>query len=227
MIFSYGFIDDSTQEAGQIVLDINFPDDDPLGTAKKIICQDKPGLKVSTRRISNSSNEGSSEANSRTSWESPLIWWSSVNEEDGLHIGVVQTIDGQKELEATWKGEKIQDSSHLHRLIAEDSMADIFRLRALVLVLQRLEEQISLLHETEQILSNMQGDQALLDSLFNPDTFDLASRLRVLETKTLQDVIEDLIHQVSQLQRKGFHTTQDHSVNLPYHREMRRCSQRQ
>ncbi|KAJ5247594.1 hypothetical protein N7468_002577 [Penicillium chermesinum] len=187
MVFSYGFLDSSTQEAREVLLNIEFPDDDPLGIAKKMICKDTPGLKVSVFN-----NSGASRS---TTWESPLIWWSSVNEEDGLHIGVVQTVDGQRELEATWKGEKIRSPTYLYELIAEDAMADIFRLRALVLVLQRLEEQLALLHQTEQVLSSMQEDKTLVDSMFSPDTYELTSRLRNLEATLLQSAIEDLVQQ--------------------------------
>lgn len=197
MVFSYGFLDNSTDDARQVMLDINFPDDDPLGMAKKILCKDTPGLKISTSTESNTTKRSPSNTPNGTIWESPLIWWSSVNEEDGLDIGVAQTVDGQRELEATWRGEKVQSSSHLQELISKDAMADIFQLRALVLTLQRLEEQLTVLYETDQILSSMQEDKALLESMFKPETLQLASRLRSLEAKLLQSATEDLIQQVS------------------------------
>lgn len=186
MIFSYGFLESDRTEAKQVILDIEMPDDDPLAVVKKMICQESPGLRVSTVPDSET-----------TTWESILIWWASVNEEDGLHIGVAQTTDGMRELETTWKGERIQSPHRLREVLAADPLWDIFQLRAVVLVLQRLEAQLSLLHETEQALLNIREDQALFDSMFRPEVSSTISQLRKFEAVLLEKAVEELITQVS------------------------------
>lgn len=196
MIFSYGFLEEDRAEAKQVFLAINIPSDDPLAAAKKMVCQDNPGILVSADgtkpedRVPNGPHH--------TIWDSPLIWWASVNEEDGLRIGVVQTTIGTQELEPRWKGEKIHSPRQLRDFLARDPLWDIFQLRAVVLVLECLETQLSLLQETEEVLSNLQEkNQSLLDSMFRPDVYSLIARLRNLEAALLQQAVEQLLKQAS------------------------------
>lgn len=175
-------------------MDLSLPDDDPLGVAKNIFCRSTPGLKLSTE---DSLDQSGSVAESNISWDSPLVWWASVNEEDGLYIGVAQRTDGTKELEATWKGEKVQSPNQLQGLLAADPSWEIFKLRAVVLVLERVETQLSQLHQTEQILENLRENEDLFKTLFRPEILSLVSRLRKLEGALLQSAIESLIEQVS------------------------------
>ncbi|KAJ5511778.1 hypothetical protein N7453_003881 [Penicillium expansum] len=188
MIFSYGFLESGTTEAREIFLNLEIPEDDPLGLAKKMFCQNSSGIRISAV-------EGSDEV----TWESGLAWIACVNEEDGLHFGIAQTIDGGRELETTWKGENIQSTSHLRDLLAIDPLWDIFQLRAAVLLLERLETQLALLQETEEIISNMQEDKAALDSMFRPGIFTSIAHFRVLEGELLERAIEDLIKQRTEL----------------------------
>ncbi|KAJ5359540.1 uncharacterized protein N7496_011953 [Penicillium cataractarum] len=196
ILFSYGFLDEDQSEAKQVVLDLSLPDDDPLGVAKNMFCRSTPGLKLSTEH---GSDQGASAASSNISWDSPLVWWASVNEEDGLYIGVAQRTDGTKELEATWKGEKVQSPDQLQGLLAADPSWEIFKLRAVVLVLERAETQISQLHQIEQILENLRGNEDLFKTLFRPEVLGLVSRLRKLEGALLQRAIESLIEQRTKL----------------------------
>ena len=186
MIFSYGFLESDRTEAKQVILEIEMPDDDPLAIAKKMICQEAPGIRISTIEDSD-----------KITWESPLIWWATVNEEDGLQISLAQTTDGERELEATWKGEKIRSSHHLQDVLAAEPLWDIFQLRAVILVLQRLETQLSLLHETAEILLNMSENPALSTDMFRPEVFSSISRLRIFEAVLLERAVEQLMTQVS------------------------------
>ncbi|KAJ5950438.1 uncharacterized protein N7479_008851 [Penicillium vulpinum] len=188
MIFSYGFLESGTTEAREIFLNLDIPEDDPLGVAKSMFCRSNSGLRISAV-------EGSEEV----TWESGLAWIACVNEEDGLHFGIAQTTDGDRELETTWKGEKIQSASHLRELLAADPLWEIFQLRAAVLLLDRLETQLALLQETEEIISNMQEDQAALDSMFRPGIFTSIAHFRVLEGELLERAVEELIKQRTEL----------------------------
>ncbi|KAJ5167078.1 uncharacterized protein N7482_005859, partial [Penicillium canariense] len=198
MIFSYGFLEADRTEARQVVLDLSLPDDDPLGVAKSLFCRNTPGIRLSTVGGKDQDTPALAAA-SHITWDSSLIWWASVNEEDGLYIGIAQTTDGTKELEATWKGEKIQSPEQLRELLAADPSWDIFQLRAVVLVLERVETQLSFLHETEQVLENLRENEDLFKALFRPEVFNLASQLRTLEGVLLQRAIEDLVKQKTDL----------------------------
>lgn len=174
----------------KISLNLDIPEDDPLSIAKKMFCGNNSGIRISAV-------EGGEEV----TWGSGLAWIACVNEEDGLHFGIAQTTDGGRELETTWKGEKIQSSSHLCELLAVDPLWEIFQLRAVVLLLERLETQLAILQETEETLSNMQEDKAALDSMFRPGVFTSITQFRILEGELLERAVEELIKQVSD--RKG------------------------
>jgi hypothetical protein len=190
MIFSYGFLDSDRTEAKQVFLDMTMPNDDPLAIAKNMICRETPGIRVTVV-------QDSSKNSHQTTWDSPIVWWACVNEEDGLEIGVTQTTEGTRELETIWKGDKIQAPTQLRDLLATDPSWEIFQLRAVVLVLERLEAQLSLLQETEEVLNNLRENETLFNKLFRPEIFDLVARLRKLEVELLKQAINDLTKQVS------------------------------
>lgn len=194
MLFSYGFLPEDLPETKQVVLDMALPDDDPLGVAKNMFCRSTPGLKLSTE--DSLDQDLPAAATSNVTWDSPLVWWACVNEEDGIYIGVAQKTDGTKELEATWKGEKIQSPDQLQGLLAADPSWEIFQLRAAVLVLERVETQLSLLHQTEQVLENLRENQDLFETLFRPEVLGLVSQLRKVEGALLRRVAESLMNQV-------------------------------
>lgn len=190
MVFSYGFLENDRTEAKQVFLDMTMPEDDPLGAAKNMICRETPGIRVSMPH-------DTLQTPRRTIWDSPIAWWASVNEEDGLQIGLIQTMNGTRELETTWRGGKIQSAHQLRDLLAADPSWDIFQLRATVLVLERLETQLSLLQETDEVLSNLRENKILFNTLFRPEIFSLVSRLRKLEAVLLEKAVEELTEQVS------------------------------
>lgn len=190
MIFSYGFLDKNRTEAKQVTLDMTIPGDDPLAIAKNMICRETPGIRMSMA-------QDTSENSHQTIWDSPIVWWACVNEEDGLEIGVTQTTEGTRELETIWKGKKIQAPTQLRDLLATDPAWEIFHLRAVVLVLERLEAQLSVLQETEEVLNNLRENEKLFNNLFRPEIFALIERLRTLEAELLEQAVNDLIKQVS------------------------------
>jgi hypothetical protein len=191
MIFAYGFLDSATTEAREICLTIDMPDDDPLSVAKKIFCKQNRGVQVTA--------QGPEEQ--PITWESPLVWIACVNEEDGLNFGLAQTTDGGRELETTWKGEKVQSPDHLRALLTADPLWEIIQLRATVLLLERLETQLSVLQEMEEVIANLRENEEVLTSYFRPEIFELVNRYRVLEADLLEKAVDELIKQVSDLMR--------------------------
>ncbi|RHZ54447.1 SET domain-containing protein [Aspergillus thermomutatus] len=189
MVFSYGFIENERTNAKQIFLDLEIPDDDPLVMAKQAFCKEVPGVRIT--RATTTCPEPT-----KTTWESPFVWWACVNEEDGLDFDVVQTTDGGKELRATWKGEDMGTPSRLKDLLAADQLWDIFQLRAVVLILERLETQLVILRETKKLVAEISNDEDMR-TLFRPDVLNTISRLRRLEGELLESSIEDLMSSVS------------------------------
>src|SRR5436190_18950210 len=115
MIFSYGFLEMDVAGARQLFLDLDIPDDDPLKPAKKAVCDAAPGFRFFVPPCSTS-----------TDWESPFVWWSCINEEDGLEFRVLQLNDGGRELKAAWKGNNIESSEHLLAMLKKDSLWHVF-----------------------------------------------------------------------------------------------------
>jgi hypothetical protein len=189
MIFSYGFVENDRTDARQIFLDLEIPDDDPLKMAKQAFCKEDPGVRI-TRATTTCPGPG------KTTWNSPFVWWACVNEEDGLDFDVIQTTDGGKELRATWKGEDMGTPSRLKDLLAADPLWAIFQLRAVVLILERLETQLVILRETEKLVAEISNDEDMR-TLFRPDVLNTVSRLRRLEAELLESSIEDLMSRVS------------------------------
>lgn len=183
MVFSYGFVENERTDAKQIFLDLEIPDDDPLKMAKQVFCKEVPGVRI-TRATTACPERGN------PTWDSPFVWWACVNEEDGLNFDVVQTTDGGKELRATWKGEDMGTPSRLKELLAADPLWPIFQLRAVVLILERLETQLLILRETEKLVTEISNDEDMR-TLFRPDVLNTISSLRKLEAELLQWSVED------------------------------------
>ncbi|RDH38538.1 hypothetical protein BDQ94DRAFT_165669 [Aspergillus welwitschiae] len=188
LIFSYGFLDEHTTDAKQIFLDLDIPDDDPLKIAKKAFCKDTPGVKILA------TSPDSSETVAATTWDSPIIWWACVNEEDGLDFNVLQTNDGGRELKAIWNGQEVSDPGCLRDLLAADPRWDIYQLRAAVLILERLETQFFVLRQTDMMISEIRENEDMR-AVFDPYVFQTILRLRELESKLMEQAIEDLVNQ--------------------------------
>ena len=190
MVFSYGFLDPERTAANQVFVGLDIPDDDPLKMAKMAFYKGAPGVRML-------SPPASSETQS-TSWDSPFVWWACVNEEDGLDFNVLQTNDGGRELRASWKGEEVDLSGGLRNCLATDPLWDVFQLRAVVTILDRLETQSFTLQQTQGIIAEISQDESMRE-IFRPDVFGTVMRLRGLEAKMLEKAIEDLAKQVSDL----------------------------
>lgn len=196
MIFSYGFLENSVEDAKQLFLDLDIPDDDPLKPAKRAICKDAPGVRLySTNKDDNGKNDDNSPAS--TGWESGFVWWACVNEEDGLNFQVLQTFDGQQELRATWKGQQLNpDITSLEDLVLSDSQKDIFKLRANVIIQGRLERQLSLLEETASAFDEVEHDPSGDRTGIRTEVYETIGRLRKLEMDLLRRGLKDLSKEV-------------------------------
>lgn len=168
MIFSYGFLEDNVQSAREIFLSLYAPDDDPLRIAKLHFAKEAPGVRIFL------------DAEGKVKWESNFVWWTCVNEEDGLDFEVLQTTDGNRELQAVWMGERLEPEN-LRATLMSDPRKDIFMLRAVVIIQDRVEkqgEELSLTQgSVDEYVKHSSGQRSY--------TFDMVQRLRDLELNLL------------------------------------------
>jgi hypothetical protein len=181
MVFSYGFIEAGVTDARQLFLDLDIPEDDPLKPAKKMVCDDAPGVRLFSLPPSSVETAGR-----RTDWESPFIWWACVNEEDGLVFRVLQSNDGDRELKVFWKETELKSSDRLPELLKADPMWDVFQLRATLIILERVETQFSLLQESQEIIERREGPSVAAS------VRDTAMALRKLEGEFYVQAMQDL-----------------------------------
>ncbi|KAL8686682.1 MAG: hypothetical protein Q9218_006938 [Villophora microphyllina] len=179
MLFSYGFIEETMASARELFLDLDIPDDDPLKLAKKAVAKSAPGFKLFL--------EGES-----IEWEGDFVWLVCVNEEDGLNFRLLQTIDGEKELQVFWKDNEMHDMSQLRVLLEEDRLWDMFHLRAIATLQGRIEQQLL-------ALEGSKDDVESLDSESEHDAYRAALRLRRLEETLLLQAYEEFEHNKNDL----------------------------
>ena len=160
MIFSYGFIEPEMLNARMIFLDLDIPEDDPLRMVKKTANMEAPGVRLFV------------ESNGNLGWEGNYIWWACVNEEDGLNFRVAQKNDGTRQLEVLWRDRPIDPSKALE----DDLKWDVFRLRAIVILQERVKLQASHLEASDDLFSESQGLPGVRDVVWT-----LIGRLRALE----------------------------------------------
>jgi hypothetical protein len=176
MIFSYGFLDQRFQSARELFLSLDIPRDDPLRLAKMRVSEAPPGMRIYQ------------DAAGEIGWESEFVWWACVNEEDGLSFEVLQTNDGQKELKAFWKGREFQ-GSEIPELLMKDARVDVFTLRSLVLLQQRVEEQGLKISDSE---ASFEQAKDSAESGIRHATWELVNKLRDLEMDLLTGAYETL-----------------------------------
>lgn len=109
-------------------------------------------------------------------WEGDFIWLVVVNEEDGLDFKVRQTTDGKREIQSFWKEGEL-DTSKLRHHLEEEETWDVFQLRATVLLQNRVDAQIEMLREVQDV----KREASVRDAPWR-----LSERLRSLELDLLQ-----------------------------------------
>ena len=199
MLFSYGFLP-SMKSALELFLDLNIPDDDPLKLAKEAVAQSAPGFRLFLHDES-------------TDWESSFVWLSCVNEEDGLEFTVLRKNDGERELQASWKGEEITDLSHLVILLKLERLWDVFLLRAITTLQSRVEQQLLRLEGSKDNAIGL-----LITAQTDDDVGENAMHLRELEEVLLLHAYGDFEAKVfwGSAQKKCAFTDVSIARNLNY-----------
>ena len=161
MLFSYGFLEDGLDSARDIFLDLEPQEDDPLGRAKRAVSSSAPGVRLFE------SSEG-------LRWESDYLWLICVNEEDGLHIRVAQTVDDGQELSLSWRDQQLESETHLKSMLQGEKLWDLYQVRAVALLQDRIGSQLSTMYSNK--LANNEAEMSE----------DVREQPRLLATKLLR-----------------------------------------
>ncbi|PVI05271.1 SET domain-containing protein [Periconia macrospinosa] len=176
-IFSYGFLEQSMDSAKVMFLDLKIPDDDPLAPAKLYVNNAAPGFRLF-------------EQDDSILWESDFIWLVIINEEDGLDFKVKQTTDGKREVQCIWNEHELDDITKLRSQLEKTPLWDVFRLRAVVLVQNRVDEQVDTLRATGEPDAS---------ATVRKGPLELAGQLRALELQMLQKATSSLENEKAKL----------------------------
>lgn len=178
MLFTYGFIDAESTIEG-LILPINGLDD-PLGKAKLAAFGEPPILTLAN-------DQGN------CCWDCPFLHFMCLNEEDGLDFKVLQETDGSRsQLRVFWQGSDVTDSTKRFESLTEDhDLRDIFRLRVVALVEDRIRQQLERLYESDEAITSL-CETSLVDS----DRQQNAMRLRNGEAKLLENAFSAIEMQV-------------------------------
>jgi hypothetical protein len=159
-------------------LDLDIPDDDPLRPAKAFISTSAPGFRIF-------------EKENGIDWESDYIWLIVINEEDGLDFKIRQTVDGKREIQSFWQERELSDTSKICEYLQEGPTWDVFQLRATVLLQDRVQRQVEVIHASQELTQNMTSVREAPGKL--------AERLQCLELEMLQRAALALDDQVRAL----------------------------
>jgi hypothetical protein len=127
-------------------------------------------------------------------WKGDFIWLLCVSEDDGLSFLIAQTIDGQEELRAAFRDQDFEGADGLRQILAKDELWDVFRLRAIVILQQRVFEQMQILFETQE---KVELEPHGAETQIRAGPHELAMKLRRLEFELLEKAYEVFEAQVS------------------------------
>lgn len=152
MLFSYGFIDEKSATSQVLVLPLEPLSDDPLGRAKVAGFVGRQVITITTDQ------EGAQ-------WSSPFLYLMCLNEEDGLDFKVLQQNDGERSsLRVFWKELDVTEvTDTFESLIESHELRDVFKLRVVTLLEERIEDQLEQLNKSDgavQSLARQVGIQA-------------------------------------------------------------------
>ena len=190
MLFSYGFVDseddgvagEGSRRDDSMVLPLEPMEGDPLGKAKKAAFPGPATLKIKTSK------------EERLEWEASSAYLMVLNEEDGLEFKVLQQTDGStSSLRVFWRGEDVTDkTAEFEILILGLEMENVYRLRVVAFLGQRLVMQLQRLEDVEEYL-DLDSERGMVRECCRV----MAARLRRSERKMLREALQVLEEQVS------------------------------
>lgn len=154
-LFSYGFLE-SGVDTKSITLPLELPGDDPYSKAKQMILKAPPMFTVSKEPTRYKFN-----------WTGDGVWLLTVSphSDDPLEFRLVQSNSGGRSLEASFEGKVFESASELKTILEKSELWPVYQLRALVLILGKLDEVIDKMVVAEMERSQDQDDPDELVSL--------------------------------------------------------------
>lgn len=179
MLFSYGFIDEDNTNNNGLVLTLEPLPDDPLGKAKAAAFAGPRVARISVDE-------------DRIQLESPFLYFMLLNEEDGLDFRVLQQTDGSRShLKVFWQDIDVTDATEtFESLTRGHPLSDVFRLRAIAFLQDRIRQQLERLYESDDAVQSLAGAVDL-------DRRSNAIFLRRIETTILEKAFSAVDMQVS------------------------------
>ena len=177
MLFSYAFLDDGMESAETLFLSLTIPDSDQFQMAKMKMSESAPGVRLG--------DAGSGQID----WEGDFIWLLCVNEEDGLRFEIARTVDGQdEEMQARFGDHEItRGAAELHSLLRETDLWDVYQLRSVAILQQRVFDQLQVLFGTQDDVDAVPlGEETEIRGA----PYERAMKLRRLEFDLLQRAYE-------------------------------------
>ena len=145
MLFSYGFIDERSTR-NELILNIESSPDDPLGKAKSAAFSAPQIVHIA-------------QIDDKIEWDSPFLFLSLLNEEDGLEFKMQIQNDGSSGAwRVFWQDFDVTDDiTTFKSLVAGHELKEIFNLRAVVMLQSRIREQLERLYESDEPVSMLAG----------------------------------------------------------------------
>ena len=182
MMFSYGFLDEDMDSAEMLFLSLSIPDNDAFRSAKVGIAECAPGFKLFE------TGEG------EIDWTGNFIWLLCVTEEDGLRFEIARTVDGDEEMQAFFQDHELQGgAAQLCLLLSESDLRDVYRLRAVTILQQRVFDQLQILYSTQD---DIEAQPYGAGTEIRVQTYQDAMKLRRLEFALLESAYESLENEV-------------------------------
>jgi hypothetical protein len=142
-----------------------------------------------------------SEVEGEIKWESPCLYLICLNEEDGLEFRMLQQNDGSRsDLKMFWLECDVTDeSTGFETLISLHELKDIFRLRVLALLHDRIRQQLERLYDSHDIVSSITGNSP------SSGHHGVAMQLRSVEKSILEAAFASVDKQVCHIPKTPDH----------------------
>ncbi|KAF2774311.1 SET domain-containing protein [Teratosphaeria nubilosa] len=186
MLFSYGFLEHGRTSAETLFLSLAIQDDDVYRSAKMRMADCAPGFKII--------DTGDGEID----WTGDFIWLLCVGHDDGLRFELARVVNSEdEETHAFFNDQELSGGAQqLRQLLAQHELWDVFHLRAVALLQQRVLDQSSTLQGTQEVVEGLpHGDGTDISDR----VFEQAMQLRKLERDLLETACEDFERQKVQL----------------------------
>lgn len=183
MLFSYGFLEQERDSAETLFLSLMIPDTDPYRKAKAVVANCAPGAKLT--------DAGKGDID----WSGPFIWLLCVTAEDGLRFELARTVDGEDDEMHAFFGEVelTGGAEQLHNLLHATDIWEVYYLRAVALLQQRVFDQMQILYGSQEDMEAVGHGKG---TEIRTTCYEQAMQLRRLEFELLEQAYEVFEKQV-------------------------------